>query len=106
MSTLTGEARVEDGIARAVEHAEHVHAGWSDEALGYLRAYVTAHPEPFLLEHVRQWAERGGLEPPPDARAWGGVIRAAQREQMVTTTGEFRVDRWGSPKSVWVAVAS
>lgn len=104
MTTTSIEARVGDGIERAVTHAEEVRAGWQDEALEYLRAFVRSTDGPFLLEEVRHWAEGCGLAPSPDARAWGGVIRAAQRERLVAATG-YRTDRWGSPKHLWAAVA-
>lgn len=97
------EERVEDGIERAITHAEQVHAGWHEEALGYVRAFVRVTEGPFLLEEARRWAEGGGLVPPPDARAWGAVIRAAQRACVVAATGDYRTDRWGSPKHLWAA---
>ena len=75
-----------EGMTRAVDHADRVIGGWSDMAYEYLRQFKDSHKE-FLTEDVRIWAETQGLEPPPDNRAWGAVINRAVRANLIRRVG-------------------
>lgn len=85
-------ARRDDGIERAVDHAEAVRAGWKKRARGYLLEYIAMHGRDaeFLAEAVREWAEVRGMDAPPDARAWGHVFIAAKREKVIKGVGVER----------------
>lgn len=68
----------DEGMTRAVDHANRVESEWSGQALGYLRLYADSNAgHPFLIEEARAWAELQGLPAPPDARSWGAVTRRA-----------------------------
>lgn len=79
-SLEVAQARRDDGIARAGEHAGK---RWQRQALGYLLEFLTTprSAEPFLVEVVREFAEGRGCDAPPDGRAWGIVAREAGREK-------------------------
>jgi len=74
----TARARLlrDQGMQTAIDHADAVSEEWSERAYGKLRAYVAGlHSGAlFTCEVVRDYAERSGLPPPPDKRAWGGIM--------------------------------
>jgi hypothetical protein len=75
----------EAAIQRGVDHADRVEPGWSDTAWDFLVGFLRDTDE-FMAEDVR--AKASGLVPdPPDARAWGGVIRRAVKAGMLTRVG-------------------
>lgn len=80
-------ARRDDGIERAIAHAEAVKPDWRKEALDWVRHYAAMSAAPFLAEEVRDMAEAAGFTAPPDGRAWGQVMRDAQRERVVVKVG-------------------
>lgn len=99
--TQTPAAARDAGIARAVGHADRVNGNWSERAFGALRRLATTN-EFFTAEVIRRLAVE--IEPPPDARAWGGVFQRAARAGLVVHHG------WGtmlardchcSPTRVW-----
>lgn len=72
----------DDGINRAVDHADAVHEQWSDKALAMLIEYIDligGVGVEFTSEMVRFYAEEQGLSKPPDGRAWGAVMLKAMR---------------------------
>lgn len=92
----------DEGIQRAVDHADREKPKWSD--LAY-QALLGMRGE-FTSEDVRIQAEYDGLPKPPDARAWGGVVKRALK------AGHIRFLRYGKscnpfahqrPVSVWVS---
>jgi hypothetical protein len=90
------------GMARAAEHADRVEPGWTETALDLLRAFLVAHPAPFLAEEFRAWAS-GQLADPPDARAFGPVITAAKNRGLITCVGTAPANSSNrSPKCRWV----
>jgi len=76
-----GRALRDAGMQTAVDHADAVHPTWSDRAFASLRAYVagTRPGVTFTCEAVRDYAERRGVPPPPDNRAWGIVMSRGAR---------------------------
>jgi hypothetical protein len=105
MSDLSGaRERAQDGIERAVEHADRVSPGWSDLALFHLQRDVRHRAAPFTIEKVR--LDIAPLLPEPtDGRAWGAVTQAAIRRGVIVRTGQFApaVSSNGSPKPLYRA---
>lgn len=105
MEQLTIEdaiARRDDGIARSSDHAESAAIGWKKRATGYLLEYLTTlrRGDDFLAEHVRDFAR--ALDAPPDARAWGWVLRDAARRGVIVKAGYAPAKSSNlSPKVLW-----
>lgn len=93
----------EDGIARAVEHADSIDAGWSEMAYAKLEQYAFSHFE-FMTEDVRKWAHSLGLEQAPSARAWGAVALRGAREGLIVKVGYRKTQNplaHSTPATVW-----
>lgn len=77
----------DEGIQRAIDHAEVVTPRWGDTAWSFLVDYARANVS-FTAEDARQAAERSGaVPPPPDKRAWGGVFQRASRAGLIQRIG-------------------
>lgn len=92
------------GAMLAAAKADRVIESWSESARQLFEMYANMHPEGFMTEDVRQWAEKLGFDAPPDNRAWGYVAKSANRDGVVRANG-FEKQRsancHGSPKTVW-----
>lgn len=77
---IAARARIErdKGMARATDHADREDPGWGEHAYAFLRRYMRQHAH-FQTTDVRI-AARGIVTDPPDARAWGFVVKRAVRE--------------------------
>lgn len=95
------EDRAVAGMTRAVEHADRTTDGWRFQALSLLVAYAHEVRKPFLVEDARRWAEARGLEPPPDGRAYGAVVRMAARRVLKQAGYGPAASSNGSPKVLW-----
>src|SRR5579862_3887558 len=89
--------RRDDGIARALTHAESVRMGWNMAADELLLRFLGTVQGGFLAEQFVAYAEKGAFPPPPDARAWGGVIRRAAIAGIIRRVG-YKLDKYASPK--------
>jgi hypothetical protein len=88
---------------QSAERAERVSAGWKAAARGAVLAYCAGRDHAWLLEDARTWAEKCGLQPPPDKRAWGAVIQALKREKKIRPAGFRKAESSnGSPKCLWI----
>jgi hypothetical protein len=77
---------------------------WCEQALVCLRAYAQGRNAPFLIEEARRAAEVSGLPTPPDARAWGHVVRVASTSGYIEQCGSARAGSSnGSLKPLWRA---
>lgn len=97
-------ARRDDGITRAIDHAEAARQGWKKRAHGYLLEFLTTRRlgDTFLAEDVRQFA--AGLDAPPDGRAWGWVFQDASRRGFIVKAGYAPAKSSNlSPKVLWAA---
>lgn len=107
MNQLPGEKLRDEGIDRAVKHAERVEPDWALNALDYVRANAFGE---FTAEDIRLEAEANGIPNPPHERAWGGVFVKARTEGFIKPTGHFRPAKHQKshrgPKRVWVRVAA
>lgn len=79
-------ARRDDGISRAIDHAEAVKAGWRKDALELFRRHALTH-EVFLTEDVREANPGFHVPPECDERAWGQVARDAIKHGYVERAG-------------------
>jgi len=84
---FTAPQLADAGIMTARRNADWASPGWNDVAYYYLKKFLLDHYEPFLGEDVRNFAEASGFEIPPSKRAWGGVIRAGQRNGLIRFVG-------------------
>ena len=99
------------GIAKAVDHANAVRTNWSLEAYKHFCKFAQntkrRRRRTFLTEEARQYAERQGLPPPPDGRAWGGITVKLARDKLIGSVGYAQQQSpncHGSPKSLWIAL--
>lgn len=103
------DALADAGMTLAASHADRTVQNWSEDAGELFRLYATLHPEGFLTEDVRKWADKLGFPTPPDNRAWGYVARRAALEGYVRSAG-FRRQKstacHGSAKTLWIKVPS
>ena len=84
------------------DRADRELGDWSTRAHNFLIQFAQSNPYGFLVEDARAYAELYGLEPPPDSRAWGHIIRTAKREQLVVSCGYgIAKSSNGSPKVKW-----
>jgi len=80
----SGEVLRDQGMKRAIDHAEQVVPNWADLATAKLIEYIKIHPHlEFMGEDVRVWAHQRGLLEPPHKRAWGGVIMIAAKKGLI-----------------------
>lgn len=83
-------ARLRDeGIDRAVAHADQVLPRWADKAYEALCCFleVTLKTDQFNSEPVIEYAYSIGVPKPPDGRAWGGVFMRAARAGLIVKVG-------------------
>lgn len=87
--TLDSEvARVEaeQGMKRALEHAERIVVKWGDLAYIYLEQFCRGHLV-FISEDVSDASKQYGLIQPPTDRAWGAVYQRAIKAGMIVQDG-------------------
>lgn len=76
MSKTEGEKLAAAGAKAAMDHADRKEPSWGNTALAILKTASAARDE-FTTDQLRECGRALGLAEPPDARAWGGVIRRA-----------------------------
>lgn len=105
-SATAARRRRDRGMRRAGQKAEDKHAGWHDKAIKHLKKFVEQRRgAPFLAENFVKWATFK-LDPPPDGRAWGGVMRRACSEGIVIKDGFGLAETSNhSPKVLWKGAA-
>lgn len=99
----TAQELADDGMNRAVDHADALEGGWSERAYSMLLDYAAQHFE-FMTEDVRVWAHEQSLPMPPDGRAWGAVTLRAAKAKMIVVD-RYRKTRippaHATPRPVW-----
>jgi len=85
----TGAKGRDDGMKRAIDHADAVIEDWGVRAMNILLIYVgaMASGDHTICEDIRQYAEIRGLPNPPDKRAWGSVMTCASRRKVLRSVG-------------------
>ena len=99
----TTQAAIDSRDAGIRSSAQHAGEDWQANAVQWVYLHAVAcDPEPFLAEDVRDVAERDGMAPAPDARAWGSVMRRAAALGHVEPCGFARArSSHMSPKVQW-----
>lgn len=72
----------DDGITRAVDHADAVNMDWSERAEQIAREYIDligGAGHQFTSEMIRFYATEQSFPKPPDGRAWGAVMMKLAR---------------------------
>lgn len=96
--------RRDDGIQRAVDHADRVSHAWSVLAYQTLLEYLKFVPDPFgdgfIAEDFTGYALARRVPKPPDNRAFGAIIQRAARAGLIVKAG-YREDKFCSPKTLW-----
>lgn len=81
------KAARDEGMQRAIDHADCLCDTWSLRAFNWVHGYAQWHAE-FMSEDVRMAAEKApGFVAPPDNRAWGAVMIKAARAGLIERTG-------------------
>ena len=105
MQTMSEAVRAgEQGSLLAATHANKVEDSWTVKASVLFVDYARdiAAGQPFLVEQAREWAEKQGLNPPPDNRAWGFVTRSMLKAGHIVFAGYAPAkSSRGSPKTLW-----
>lgn len=85
----TGTQLKNEGIKKAVDHANEVEESWSELAYKKLKEFLRSRNEPFMTEDFRAWV--GKELQPPHARAYGGIMRKAAKEGLIENIGHRQV---------------
>src|SRR3990167_10463853 len=95
----TGEKLANQGIQKAINHANQVTPKWAEMAYECLLSYLRHSPcsFTFMAEDVRDFSTRhypficDGLSEPPSLRAWGGIMRKAKGAGVIRAIGTRKV---------------
>ena len=102
----TWQARRDDGMARAQDHAEEDMPGWTEAAAEFLRDYAQTVAGPFLVEQARA-ASRHRVPKPANGKAWGpAAVMAVKRGWIVKAGFGPASSSNGSPKTLFRAGAA
>lgn len=82
----TGKQLKEDGIKRAVDHADRQIETWSERAYKLFVEYCQT-VDTLKAEDARVYAEEKGLEIPPTKRAWGAIALKAAKNGCIINKG-------------------
>ncbi len=97
----------DEGIKKAVDHADRVDDDWSDRAYGLLLKFMETHVGPFMAEEFRSYCAMVDFTLPPSARAFGGVIRRASHEGIIEKVGHGQVKNIKAHRcfaTIWIQV--
>lgn len=98
--TAARKAR-DEGIARAVDHADAVAPKWSDRAYDFLLAHARVTAQ-FTSYEFRQAMRLMGKPMPPTDKAFGGVFQKAARDGVIEKAGYAQhPERHCSPTPIW-----
>lgn len=88
----SGRINAQKGINKAVESANNKHPKWADRAYRFLLDYIRGNKAGhcFMVEQVRDLA-KGVIPDPPSDRAWGGIVRNAVKNDLITRNGYRQV---------------
>ena len=109
--TVTGAQLRDDGITRAVEHADRVTDAWSNTAywiaLRFMADRMRSGTRQFMIEEVREYS-KDILPEPPSRRAWGAIATRLVKEGKISRVGFRSVKNpraHCAPCSVWEIVS-
>ena len=81
----SGEVLRDEGIQKAMIHANIAVGMWTELAFNFLRTYIRSNRE-FMAEDVRN-ASIGIISEPPSDRAWGGIFVRAAKNGLIKRKG-------------------
>jgi hypothetical protein len=81
----------DQGMQQAKDHADAKKWGWSEEAYWILVKYIREHDTPFMIEEVRQYADKLGFDAPPSQRSWGSIVVRAVKAGLIERKGYGQV---------------
>lgn len=84
----------------AAGKADDLDPGWSDAAVEAVRRFARTTESAFTIEVAREYCP--ATPEGADARAWGAVATRCIRAGYIRKTGDYTVDRYGSPKPLYV----
>ena len=90
------------GMRLAIERAEHLDDTFPARAEAFIYGYARSHFE-FTSEQATAAAERAGIVPLSDGRAWGAPIKRAASGGVMEATDRTapRLKGHGAPAVVW-----
>ena len=95
----------DEGMEKAVDHAERCNPYWQVFAMDYLRGYLDViGTKPFMAEDFRLWSENEGLQKPPSESAYGVIIVRAHKAGIIKSIGYSQTSNPKShrtPASLW-----
>lgn len=86
----------DEGLTRAVDHAERVDPGWKDKVWNLFERWIAKKPIgfKFLLEDFRTDVEKfSKLDSPPSKRAYGFIPAKAARLNLIQQVGTQKVKK-------------
>ena len=95
------------GMALSEANANRAKIRWSEDAEMTVILYCNTHKgQDFLTEQIREWGEdMGFVDAPPNAKAWGGVMRRSAANGVIRKVGYGAAKSSNlSPKVLWRAV--
>ena len=96
----------DEGISRAVDHAESDSPGWGELAFRYIQLYAQQHRgERFIGRDIVLASKAYGLIQPPTDKAWGGPMQKAAKRGVLRKVGTAPdPNRHCNPVPLWEAV--
>jgi ribosomal protein L36 len=99
---ITGFDLRDDGIRRALKHANSKNPEWSESAFNFLKDYLKTHNE-FMLEDVRM-SSQNIIPEPPSKRAWGAIAVRGAKVGLIRRKGYQNVinpKAHATPATLW-----
>lgn len=75
-------------MRRALLSAESKNSLWPAQAMDMLRRFVESYGGPFMVEDVRAFAYKQGLQHPDLDQAWGAIVRRAAKSGLIVKIGQ------------------
>ncbi len=99
-------AAAQEGIDRAVDHAERDVPVWSEVAFAFVKLYATQHRGEKFTGYEIVRASKARVTAPPTDKAWGGPLQRAARAGIIRKVGgvpDPNPERHGSMVPLWEA---
>lgn len=91
LEVANGIKNRDDGMEKALQHANSANPEWSTKAAAFLRKYISYTATPFMAEDVRMAAINANVPEPPSKRAWGPIILKARKDGLIKSLGTDKV---------------
>lgn len=88
LNAKEGRRLRDEGIDRAVAHANKENPGWSDKVYDlFVNKFLLNTNGPFLMEEFRSFCAQIDFDFPPDSRAFGAIPKRAKKEGLIKSVG-------------------